>query len=286
MGSEPRAPRRLLTRNRGSRGFAFSGALAPAVQCAVGTNGDGRAPAEIRGKSLAYGAFSLARSVWGGAALTLRSRSISFAETVLGACIVVGHNVIHLLPNEVPILFVAFWISTRVRCGTWKPAALQRPQSWWKTALMALVAALVLQVGSELLVQPLASHFWPRPARVSSLLEAEAMGWPRALATLAVVWGFAAFGEEIGYRGYLLERIAHLGNRSRLAYVAAVALVAVLFGFGHFYKGAAGIADSTYSGLVLGGLYLVSGCNLWAPILAHGFSDTLAVAAVFFGLAN
>jgi len=155
---------------------------------------------------------------------------------VLGACIVVGHNVIHLLPNEVPILFVAFWISTRVRCGTWKPAALQRPQSWWKTALMALVAALVLQVGSELLVQPLASHFWPRPARVSSLLEAEAMGWPRALATLAVVWGFAAFGEEIGYRGYLLERIAHLGNRSRLAYVAAVALVAVLFGFGHFYK--------------------------------------------------
>jgi len=63
-------------------------------------------------------------------------------------------------------------------------------------------------------------------------------------------------------------------------------VVAVLFGFGHYYKGPAGVLDSTYSGLVLGGAYLLSGRNLWAPILAHGISDTFAVVVLFLGLAG
>jgi len=87
---------------------------------------------------------------------------------------------------------------------------------------------------------------------------------------LLLVWAFAAFGEEIGYRGYLLTRAADLGNRSRPAYIAAIIYVAVLFGFGHFYKGPTGVIDSTYSGLVLGAVYLLAGRNLWASILTPG----------------
>jgi membrane protease YdiL (CAAX protease family) len=67
---------------------------------------------------------------------------------------------------------------------------------------------------------------------------------------------------------------------------SAMVCVAVLFGFGHYYKGPAGVLDSTYSGLVLGTLYLLSGRNLWAPILAHGMSDTFAVLAVYMGWVN
>src|ERR1700687_1320019 len=78
-------------------------------------------------------------------------------------------------------------------------------------------------------------------------------------------------------------RAADLGNRSQLAYVAAMVYVALLFGFGHFYKGPAGIMDSTYSGLALGGVYLLSGRNLWASILTHGTSDTFAVLVLFMG---
>jgi len=62
--------------------------------------------------------------------------------------------------------------------------------------------------------------------------------------------------------------------------------VAIIFGFGHFYKGPAGILDSTYSGLVLGGVYLLSGRNLWTSILAHGLSDTFAVVVLFMGWAT
>jgi membrane protease YdiL (CAAX protease family) len=38
-----------------------------------------------------------------------------------------------------------------------------------------------------------------------------------ALRWLLLVWTFAAFGEEIGYRGYLLTRAAEAGGRSRAA---------------------------------------------------------------------
>jgi hypothetical protein len=107
--------------------------------------------------------------------------------------------------------------------------------------------------------------------------------WEFAVRNLAIVWVFAGFGEELAYRGYLLTRAADLGNRSKIAYVAAILYVAVLFGFGHVYKGPAGVKDSTYSSLVLGGVYLFSDRNLWAAILAYGLSDTFAALVVFMG---
>ena len=75
-------------------------------------------------------------------------------------------------------------------------------------------------------------------------------------------------------------------GRSNLAYWAAMTVVSLLFGFGHYYKGPPGVLDSTYSGFVLGAFFLLSGRNLWTPILAHGIADTVAVFAVFMGWAK
>jgi membrane protease YdiL (CAAX protease family) len=216
-----------------------------------------------------------------------RARILSLVEFALGGFIVIGHNVLHILPNEVPILFVLGWISLRLRDGGWKAAGLTRPKSWWKTVVLAVGAAAVLQLGSELVVGPLASRIWPGPQNVSHALASAALGWRQALTTLLIIWTFAAFGEELSYRGYLLNRAANIFGRSNpAAYLLAMILVAVLFGFAHYYKGPAGVLDSTYSGLVLGCAYLLSGRNLWAPILAHGISDTFAVLVLFMGWAN
>jgi membrane protease YdiL (CAAX protease family) len=218
--------------------------------------------------------------------LSPRDRILSFVEVVLGGFIVIGHNVFHILPNEVPILFVLGWISLRWRNGGWKAAGLTCPNSWWKTVAWAVGAAIVLQVGSELVVGPLASRVWPAPQRVSDVLESAALSWRQAFVTLLIIWTFAAFGEELSYRGYLLTRAADIFGRSKAAYFLAMVFVAILFGLAHYYKGPAGVLDSTYSGLVLGCAYLLSGRNLWAAILAHGISDTFALLVVFMGWAN
>jgi hypothetical protein len=217
---------------------------------------------------------------------TPRARCFSLLEFGAAVFVVLGHNVFHILPNEVPILFVLGWISLRWRNDGWKYAGLSRPQSWWKTVALAVAAAAILLLGSELVVEPLTHRIWPEPQHASSVLQSAALGWKQAVTSLLVIWTFAAFGEELSYRGYLLTRGGEILGRSNLAYVAAMIVVSVLFGFGHYYKGPSGVLDSTYSGLVLGAVYLLSGRNLWAPILTHGIADTVALFVVFMGWAN
>ena len=211
-----------------------------------------------------------------------RSRTLSALEFLLGAAIVIGHNVYHVVPNEVPILFVLGWLSIRWRDGGWKNVGLARPRSWkWTIAIAAGAAALRILLGS-LVIEPLTSRVWP-PIKAPEGVDSIVGDWKQALLWLLIVWTFAAFGEEMSYRGYLLNRAADPGKRTTAAYWAACVVVAVLFGYGHYYKGPAGIVDSGIAGLILGAAYLLSGRNLWTAILAHGFIDTFGVVMAFFG---
>lgn len=104
------------------------------------------------------------------------------------------------------------------------------------------------------------------------------------VATMFAV-GNIVFGHfEEGTRGYVLERAAARGHGTQRAYLVALVLVSVLFGLGHVYQGVSGVIGSAVSGLFFGSLYLASGRNLWLPILAHGFSDTIALALIYLGL--
>jgi membrane protease YdiL (CAAX protease family) len=151
--------------------------------------------------------------------------------------------------------------------------------------MFAIAAAALRILLGDLVVDPITSHYWPAAVGPGGFNEIS--GHPLlALRWLAIVWTFAAVGEEIGYRGYLLTRVADVGGRSKLAYWIGVLAVSVLFGYGHYYKGPAGIIDSGMAGLVLGTAFLLSGRNLWVCILAHGFIDTFAVLATYFGVAS
>ncbi len=214
--------------------------------------------------------------------LTPAQRWFCLAELGLGSAIVIGYNVYHVIPNEVPILFVLGLISVRLRDGSWTAMGLSWPASWRRTVLFALGAAALRILLGGLVIDPLTAHFWP-PAVAPSGTDQIAGHWMVALRWLLLVWTFAAFGEEIGYRGYLLNRAADAGGRSTAAYWAGIVVVSVLFGYGHFYKGPAGIVDSGMAGLILGAAYVVSKRNLWVCILAHGFIDTFGLVCAFFG---
>jgi len=217
--------------------------------------------------------------------LNPKQRWISLAEFVVGGAIVIGHNVYHVIPNEVPLLFVIGLISLRVRDGGWGVIGLRWPASWRRTVLFALAAAAARILLGQFVVDPLTAHFWPAATPPSGADEITGHAMV-ALRWLLIVWTFAAFGEEIGYRGYLVTRVADVGDRSKTAYWVGVLMVSVLFGYGHYYKGPTGIVDSGMAGLVLGTAYLLSGRNLWVCILAHGFIDTFGVTAAFFGWAK
>jgi len=76
-----------------------------------------------------------------GRGFTQTQRWISLAEFVLGGAIVIAYNVFHVIPNEVPILFVLGLISLRVRDGGWGAMGLRWPVAWRRTVLIGLAAA-------------------------------------------------------------------------------------------------------------------------------------------------
>lgn len=214
-----------------------------------------------------------------------RGRWVSAGEALLCVFVVLGHNVWGFLPNEVPILLVLGWVSLQLRDGGWRAVGVRRPGSWIKTLLLALAAAAALQLVSEFVAGPVSAALWHRPPDLSSF-RSLAGNLRNAAVGFLVIWTFAAFGEEMVYRGYLLTRLADLGARASWAYWIALPFASVLFGFGHFYQGPAGVVDATCSGLVLGAAYLLSGRNLWVANLAHGISDTFALVVVYLGLAT
>ena len=209
-------------------------------------------------------------------------RILSAFELLLGTFIVIGHNVFHVVPNEVPILFVLGLVSIRLRNGGWSAMGFKRPLSWVSLILIALAAAALRIILGDFVIEPLTRGIWP-PIVAPAGAETITGNIKLALLGLLIVWTFAAFGEEIAYRGYLLTRAAEIGRQTTAAYWVGIVFISVLFGYGHYYKGPAGILDSGVAGLVLGAAYMLAGRNLWASILAHGFIDTFAVFALFFG---
>jgi len=213
------------------------------------------------------------------------SRALSAVEVLLGAAIVIGHNVFHLVPNEVPILVVLALVSMRLRAGRWDWSTLgfRRPVSWARVVSIAAIAAALRLALGEYVIDPLTAHFWP-PAIAPKEVDEITGHLGTFLLYIPIVWGFAAFGEEIAYRGYLLNRTADTGGKSNAAFWIAVVVTSVLFGYGHYYKGPAGIIDSGIAGVILGAAYVMSGRNLWVTILAHGFIDSFALTLAYFGL--
>ena len=223
-----------------------------------------------------------------GTKLTLRGRLLSLAELIVGAAIVIGHNVYQVVPNEVPIFFVLGIVSIRLRQGSFTAIGLTRPKSWLRTIALGAATAIVVLVVGQFVTEPLAKYLGLHANAGAVAHALGSVAWqPWAAAKgLFLVWTFAAFGEEIGYRRYLLGRAADVGNGSTLSYWLALIVVSVLFGYGHYYQGPAGVFTTACDGFMIGTAYLLSRRNLWVAVIAHGLTDTIAIVLLFFGLAN
>jgi membrane protease YdiL (CAAX protease family) len=218
------------------------------------------------------------------ASSTSPRRGLSAFEFFLGAGIVLAHNIWHVVPNEVLILSGLAVVSLRLRAGRWDWSTLgfHRPSSWRLIVIVALAAAALRILLGDFVIDPLTATIWP-PAKGPEGIDEITGNAGNALLALGLVWTFAAFGEELSYRGYLLNRGAAAAGGSRAAFWCAAVVTAVLFGFGHFYKGPAGVLDSAVAGLILAAAYLLTGRCLWTSILAHGFINTCAIFLVYMG---
>lgn len=99
---------------------------------------------------------------------------------------------------------------------------------------------------------------------------------------LVLTWTLAAFGEEIVYRGYLQKRVCDLLENSKVGIFSGVAISSLLFGIAHTEQGIIGVIITFLDAIFFSLLKLKYENNLWASVLAHGFSNTIGLTAFFF----
>ncbi len=184
--------------------------------------------------------------------------------------------------SKTPFLLLLGWLSLRLRNLRWKDVGLRRSESWLHTILIGLAAGAGIELLELFVTQPLLvrligkmpdlSTFQPLRHNVKFLLLA-----------LALTWTLAAFGEEMVYRGYLMNRLAGIGRNPRVAWAVSAILVNILFGSAHIGQGVTGMIENMIDGTLLGLLFLWRGRSLATPIIAHGVTDTIDCLLLFLG---
>ena len=241
-------------------------------------------------------------SSWGPALrldLSSRPRLLAFSQAVLmyalAVAVIVGLSPAGIIGGGVwpKLLFllrmvvligVATWL-LRTRGLGWAQVGLRRP-SWLRFALaipLGLVACAACAGAVRLTQHAVGADTGPggdyaafRPLEHHL---GEYLFW-----LLPASWGSAAFGEEMLFRGFLLDGFRRAFGEGRAALVGAILVQALLFGSLHLYQGINGATVATTLGVVLGFVWWASGRNLWAGIVIHGVLDSSAMTVIYLGL--
>jgi membrane protease YdiL (CAAX protease family) len=211
-----------------------------------------------------------------------KSRWVILVELLLIALIFLAESK-HLIPlGEVPLLLLLGWISLRLRGLRWRDVGLAKKRSWVRILALGGGAAVALDAVDLLVSQPLLVQLIGKPPNLTGFRRISG-NFTRLLIELAVVWTFAALGEEMVWRGYLMNRLAEAGKLTRAAWISALCAVNIAFGLTHSYQGLTGMIDAAFVGVLLSLLYLYTGRDLLVSIVAHGLFDTIAFVMIYLG---
>lgn len=175
-----------------------------------------------------------------------------------------------------PMVVVAMWLQGQ----PWAQIGWRAPEDWARAVAMGVAAGVAMELLAIWVTTPAISRLLGTEPDYSNL-QAIRGNMKLLLLFLALSWTLAAVGEEVCFRGFLMERLARLFGQSQAASLASLVLSSVLFGWGHTEQGPAGWLQEGLSGLLLGLLFLATGGNLTVPIIAHGVSNTLAFVLIY-----
>jgi len=216
-------------------------------------------------------------------ALRLRdSRALLLAEVLLVAGLFLADAWHHVFFSKTPYLLLLGWVSLRLRGMRWRDVGFSAGPQWKTFALAGVLAGIVIE-GLELFVtQPLLARATGQLPDLSDFTDLVG-NLQLLMEVIAGAWILAALGEELVWRGWLLNRCADLFGRNRAGWIAALVVSSVAFGLAHAYQGSIGVTENIIDGALLAGVYFACGRNLLAPMVAHGITDTVDALIIFSG---
>lgn len=228
-----------------------------------------------------------------------RSRMAIFAELIIVLAVLIGTKLVFdqivwkfAGPLSLACTLATILFFTRRNGESWSGFGLVRLKRWWSFPLILPQAALgvvaIIGVGAGMAFLGDALGFWTTEGTQEGVDNrwGDIVGnLPVYLTWLVIAWVSAGFGEEVFFRGYVINRLSRLLPDARWAVPVAVILAAVGFGIAHmYYQGVRGLVVTGMIGLAIGTLYILYRRNLWPLIIAHGAVDTLAFTAMYLDL--
>jgi membrane protease YdiL (CAAX protease family) len=210
------------------------------------------------------------RAGWGGPLWV----AVAAVEVAIAAAVVVRDV---LVPTIVILLLAALSLAARRQGpGTLGFHRMPRPGRAAGQILALTVGWTVLQLAVFL---PVLQH---ATGERQDLRDFEGLrgNLGTLLALLAISWTLAAVGEEAVYRGYVQTRVTDVAGSGTTGVVLAVLVSSVLFGLAHSEQGVIGMA-ATFLDAVFFSVLRLRYRSLWAPVLAHGFNNTIGLVAFF-----
>ena len=186
----------------------------------------------------------------------------------------------HIFFSKVPWLFLMAWVSLRWRGLGWSDVGLARPVNWRRTIAIGILGGIGIELMELFVTQPMLVKLFHKMPDLSELNGLRG-NWKLLLLGLALTWTLAALGEEMVYRGYLMNRVAGLFRNPKVAWTISLIAVSFVFGLGHVDQGITGQVENMIDGGLLGVIFLATGCNLWAAIVAHGLTDTIDLVLLY-----
>lgn len=183
-----------------------------------------------------------------------------------------------LIPTLVMLVLATLSLAVRREwLSTLGLVRVQQPGRLLLTLLGLTAGWTFVQIG---LIIPLLERITGRTQDMSQFDDLHG-NLPLLLVLLALSWTLAAFGEELGYRGYLQARLADVLGPGRSGVVLAILLSSAVFGLAHTEQGVVGVATTALDGIFFALLMRLSASGLWAAVLAHGLNNTIGLIATF-----
>jgi membrane protease YdiL (CAAX protease family) len=161
-------------------------------------------------------------------------------------------------------VLVFMWIKTQ---RSFADLGILAPGGWgfWVGVVVAALAfvALILQYRSVMGSPEKRAETRKQFESVSAMLPKSRQEMT-AFTFLSITAGIC---EEILYRGFLIWYLSQISG-----IVFAVIVSSMLFGLGHLYQGSKGLLQTAGVGLIMAGLYVLTG-SIWIPIFVHAFFD-------------
>jgi membrane protease YdiL (CAAX protease family) len=185
--------------------------------------------------------------------------------------------------SKTPFLLAVAWASLRLRGLRWRDVGLSLPARWPRLVAIGVGWGVAMWLLEFYVTMPVLDRLLGYGTDLSTFNEVAGNAGVLAI-YLSASWLLAAFGEEMVWRGYALPRLAELIGSGTRAWALALVVVNVAFGLAHLYQGWNGVIQAAVGGALLGVLYLATGRNLVAPIVAHGLGNSLDFTLMYFGL--